>query len=174
MSSRYGALPDPSGDGGYLPQNNDEEDPRSYPLYKDFEEYLRRNFENSIINTGIYCSGYDECMNGINVNLSAVQKAGREFRTKVESFPGSPHVEADSEFNELDNRDNHFVFLAWPTQRRPMSSNMGRIFSPSGRGMKLYDQPRTIILAMAATILVATLSTTGEQWLLLGTKVGLL
>lgn len=173
MSGRYGSLPDPGGKS--VPKKEADafaEDERSYPLYKGFEEYVRRSFENNTINASVYCSKYDECAHGISVTLSAVQKAGREFRETLESFSGSPRVELDTEFDESQGRDIHSVFLAWPAPRTSMS----RMFSsgnPKRRG-KLYDQPKVIILAMAATLLVASLSTTGEQWLLLGSKIGLL
>lgn len=177
MSHRYGSLPDPRGGGDFRPNNNDydEEDERSYPLYMKFENYVRRTFENQTTNAAVYCTGYDECAEGINVTLGAVQKAGRTFRNMIESFPGSPDVAHDADFDETQNRDVHSVFLAWPRQQPRQQAGIGRIFSgPSKRGVKLYDQPRTIILAMLTTLLVSTLSTSGEQWLLLGTKVGLL
>ncbi len=171
MSGRYGSLPDPGGKNA--PKREDtREDERSYPLYKAFEEFVRRSFENGTTNASVYCTKYDECAHGISVTLSAVQKAGKEFRDTLQSFSGSPQVELDTEFDESQGRDVHSVFLEWPAHRNSVS----RMFSsgnPKRRG-KLYDQPKVIILAMAATLLVATLSTSPEQWLLLGSKVGLL
>lgn len=172
MSGRYGQLPDPKGGGSYNQRafDDEEEDPRSYPLFKQFEDYVRRSFEGGTINTGVYCHSYEETANGIEVTLAAVQKANRDYRDRIEGFPGSPAVEAISDFDELQNREVHTASLDWPIERPSVT----RIFSAPRRGVKLYDQPRIIILAMAATLFVSALSTTGEQWLLMGAKVGLL
>jgi hypothetical protein len=171
MSHKYGALPDPRG-GGYQPRDgDDEEDERSYPLFKTYENYVRRSFENQTTNSGVFCTDYEESAYGISVTLGAVQKADKTFRNTVQSFPGSPQVDYYSDFDEMQNREAHSVFLAWPRQQ----AGLGRIFSgPSKRGVQPYDQPRSIILAMLTTLLVSVLSTSGEQWLHLGTKVGLL
>lgn len=165
MSSKWGKLPDPAGGSSH----NQEEDERAYPMFKAFEEYVRRSFEGCVINSGVYCASYEEAADGIEVKMGAVQRTNSEYRERLEAFQGAGHVETFSEFDETQNREVYTVYLEWPTSLPSVT----RMFSAPRRRTKLYDQPRMIILAMAATLFVSTLSTTGEQWLLLATRIGL-
>ena len=150
-----------------------ENDARAESLFKEFENFIYRTFENDQTNKGVGCSSsYQVTGLGVLVSILNVSRDNRDFREKITSFDGALKVEIEA-IDTGAGVNSYTAHLFWPKRQHRGGRIMYEKRYGGGGGKGLIDQPKVIISAMGILSILAFLTTDISQWRNVGSIVGL-